>query len=170
MNKILICGYAQHGKDTAAEYLRDKHGISFQSSSYSALEIFLYNSLRDILGYKTMEECYSDRVNHRALWHDLIKSYNSKDKARLAKGILRMNNCYVGMRSKEELDECIKQKLFTHYVWIDASDRKEDESIDSCPLRREDFMGITGSIIVTNNLTQKEFFDKLDILVNKIKK
>jgi len=168
-NKILICGYAQHGKDTVAEYLRDRHGISFESSSYMAMDIFLYHSIRDIFGYSNKDECYNDRVNHRELWHDLIKAYNSKDKARLAKEILAKNDCYVGMRAKEELDECIKQGLFTHYIWVDASDRKPEESIDSCTIRREDFLQIKGAILLTNNTTLEALHDKLDVLAKKIK-
>ena len=168
-DKILICGYAQHGKDTVAEYLRDRHGISFESSSYMAMDIFLYDILQPLFGYKSKEECFEDRKNNRTLWKLLIQAYNSKNKARLAKEILAKNDCYVGMRAKEELDECIKQGLFTHYIWVDAQDRKPEESIDSCTIRREDFLQIKGAILLTNNTTLEALHDKLDVLAKKIK-
>ena len=108
-------------------------------------------------------------MNRRELWHDLIKAYNSKDKARLAKDIISKNDCYVGMRSKEEFDECVKQGLFTHYIWVDASERKEPEDVSSCTLRREHFLETKGSILITNNLGLDELYSKLDVLANKIK-
>jgi hypothetical protein len=41
-------------------------------------------------GYKTSEECFEDRVNHRSEWYDMICEYNLNDKAKLAKGILEI--------------------------------------------------------------------------------
>ena len=134
-----------------------------------AMDIFLYDSLKPLFGYKTKEECYNDRVNKRELWHDLIKQYNSQDKSRLAKDIIAKNDCYVGMRSKEEFDECVKQGIFTHYIWVDAFERKEPEDVTSCTLRREHFLETKGAILLTNNLSLKELHNKLDVLAMKIK-
>lgn len=102
--KLLILGHARHGKDTAAEYLRDAHGFSFQSSS-----LFLAaNIVRPALAgrglfYDSLEACYADRVNHRALWREIISDFNRDDPARLAKAILAVSDCYVGMRTARKL-------------------------------------------------------------------
>lgn len=120
--KLLILGHARHGKDTAAEYLRDRHGISFHSSS-----LFLAaNVIRPALAgrgmfYDSFEECYADRVNHRALWRELIEDYNAEDPARLAKAILAEVDCYVGMRMEREF--WASRSLFDAIFWIDASGR-----------------------------------------------
>lgn len=101
--RLLILGHGRHGKDTVAEILRDHHGMSFMSSSFAAAELVCRPYL-DALGitYSTAEECYADRINHRAAWHDAIKAYNREDPARLAKDILADNDCYVGMRSNRD--------------------------------------------------------------------
>jgi hypothetical protein len=120
--KLLILGHARHGKDTAAEYLRDRHGVSFHSSS-----LFLAaNVIRPALAgrgmfYDSFAECYADRVNHRALWRELIEDYNAEDPARLAKAILAEADCYVGMRMAREF--WASRSLFDAIFWIDASER-----------------------------------------------
>jgi glutaredoxin len=116
--KLLIIGHGRHGKDTVAEMIRQHFGLEFESSSQAAADIFIYKTLKDKYGYKTSEECYEDRSNHRAEWHDLICDYNKADKARLAKAILENADVYVGMRSNAEVEECINQGLFTHIIGV----------------------------------------------------
>lgn len=120
--KLLILGHARHGKDTAAEHLRARHGISYHSSS----EFLAANVIRPALAgrgmfYDSLAECYADRVNHRALWRELIEDYNRDDPARLAKAILAEADCYVGMRMAREF--WASRALFNAVLWIDASAR-----------------------------------------------
>ncbi len=121
--KLLILGHGRHGKDTVAEILNEKFGMTFQSSSQAAADIFLYEKLKNKFGYKTPEECYADRHNHRALWHKEISEYNTPDKSKLAQGIMRDNDIYVGMRCSEELQACINIGLFDYIIWVDAGNR-----------------------------------------------
>lgn len=111
-NKILIIGHARHGKDTVAEIIHRVSGLTFESSSVAASRIFLFDKLKEKYGYKTPDQCFEDRVNRRSEWHDLICEYNKDDKARLAKDILKNSDMYVGMRSSEEIEECLRQGLF----------------------------------------------------------
>jgi len=129
--KLLILGHGRHGKDTFAEILRDEFSLMFESSSQAAADIFIYDVLKDKYKYKTSEECYEDRSNHRAEWYNLIRDYNNEDRAKLAKGILGRADCYVGMRDRGEIDECMKQELFDLIVWVDASERLPLEPADS---------------------------------------
>lgn len=120
--KLLILGYARHGKDTAAEYLRDRHGITFRSSS----EFLAGNVVRPALAghkmfYDSLTACYADRVNHRALWREIIEDYNRHSPDRLAKAILAEVDCYVGMRMQREYDAA--RPLFDAVLWIDGSGR-----------------------------------------------
>lgn len=121
--KLLIIGHGRHGKDFAAEYLRDQYGLTFESSSMFAANEFLFEALAPIVGYKTVQECYRDRHNNRQLWHDLICEFNSEDPAKLAKSLLDQYDIYVGMRSDREYEACVRAGLFDHIVWIDAMDR-----------------------------------------------
>lgn len=154
--KLLIIGHARHGKDTCAEILRDEIGMTFTSSSMKAAEIFIYDELKDKYGYESFEECFEDRVNHRAEWHDLIIEYNRTDKARLAKDILSESDCYVGMRSGEEIDECVSQGIFDLVIWIDASDRLPLEPKDSFNINKS-----FADVIIDNNSTEEIFYKRV---------
>lgn len=128
--KILILGSARHGKDTVAEMLKQDFGVNFSSSSEAAARIFIYDLLKDKYGYANFRLCYEDRINHRKEWHDLIVEYNKDDAAKLAKDILKENDCYVGMRSNRELQECKKQKLFDFIIGV-YNPRVPDEDKES---------------------------------------
>lgn len=144
--KILIIGHGRHGKDTVAEILRDEFGYTFKSSSELAAEIFIYDLLKSKYGYSTFQECYNDRHNHRAEWYDLIKEYNKDDRARLAKEILRQTDCYVGMREREEILECLNQNLFDLIIWVDRFDFEPPEPEDSFNIEKN-----LADILIDNN-------------------
>lgn len=154
--KLLVIGNARHGKDTLAELLRDQIGLIFQSSSQAAAEIFIYDELKEKYGYKTPEECFEDRMNHRPEWYQMICDYNKDDRAKLAKGILERSDCYVGMRDRDEIKECIRQELFDLIIWVDASKRLPLESSDSFNIDQS-----CADIIVENNGTFEEFKEKV---------
>ncbi len=154
--KLLIIGSARHGKDSFSEILNEEFGYTFESSSQSAANIFLYDLLKDKYGYTTPEECFEDRVNHRQEWYEAICEYNKDDKARLAKGILERSDCYVGMRDRAEIDECMKQGVFDLIIWVDASERLPMEDASSFNIDRT-----CADIIVENNGTYEQFREKV---------
>lgn len=108
----------RHGKDTVAEYLQSIFGFTFQSSSQMACDLFIYDGLKEKYNYTSSLECFLDRGNHRAEWHDLICDYNKDDKARIAKEIMKKADIYVGMRSNEEVEECINQDIFELIIGV----------------------------------------------------
>lgn len=154
--KLLILGNMRHGKDTFAEILRDDFGLKFISSSQAAADIFIYDTLKDKYGYKTPEECFEDRMNHRQEWYEMICDYNKDDRARLAKGILAMADCYVGMRDRDEITECMNQGLFDLIIWVDASDRLPLEDASSFNIDKS-----CADIIIENNGTFDQFKAKV---------
>lgn len=155
--KLMIMGHARHGKDTACEYLRDKHGLTFKSSSEAACEIVIYPTLKELHGYKTIEECFNDRVNHRQTWYDLIRRYNLKNPTRLAQDIYATNDIYCGIRSIHEFDAIEAAGLFDLSIWIDASHRLPAESQDSCTVTKQD-----ADIVISNNGTVEQLYAALD--------
>lgn len=154
--RLLLVGNMRHGKDTVAELLKEYYGISFVSSSQACADIFIYDTLKDKYGYKTPEECFQDRVNHRDEWYQLICDYNKDDKAKLAKEILKYNNTYVGMRDWREIQECLKQELFDLVIWVDASERLPQEDSSSFNITKAD-----ADIIIENNGTLEELKEKI---------
>lgn len=161
---LLIIGHARHGKDTVAEMLNKLYGFTFESSSEAASRIFLYDKLKNKYGYTGPVECFIDRVNHRAEWHQLICEYNTPDKARLAKDILSANDIYVGMRDDEELWECKKQKLFDLIIGV-YNHRKPEEDKSSFNIN----LWEQSDIIIPNSTTIEDLRKrvlKLDLLFN----
>jgi len=122
MNFIII-GDGRHGKDQLAEYLSEVAYVEFSSSSEAALDIFLYNELKDFYGYESKEECFADRVTKRDVWRSGIDEFNKEDPAKLAKIIMETNDIYVGMRSFREFSRCLEIGLFDHVIHVDAFDR-----------------------------------------------
>lgn len=166
MKNLLIIGYGRGGKDTAAEYLRDKHNYRFTSSSAFACEKFICNSLKNVLGYASIEECYDDRHNYRDLWYNLISAYNSKDKCRIAKEMLNSGyNIYVGMRSYDELVAAKESKTFDLIIWVDGVARTGYiEPATSCTVSED-----MADVVVENNGSLEEFYKRLDeIVTNKL--
>jgi hypothetical protein len=143
--KIILLGYARHGKDTVAEMLRDRYGLRFQSSSMFCAEKVLmphfsryplegeYSHTHDRVyrSYRSVNDCYADRVNFRDVWYDQIEAYNSPDKARLCRELFAAgNDIYVGMRSAEEFRAA--EALADLVVWVDRSQHLPPEDKSSC--------------------------------------
>jgi dephospho-CoA kinase len=154
--KILILGTARHGKDSLAELLNEDFGMTFKSSSEMANELFIYDELKTKYGYNSIEECFVDRMNHREEWYLMICGYNMEDKARLSKDIIAHHDCYVGMRDRHEITECINQELFDLIIWVDASERLPLESPESFNIDKS-----CADIIIDNNGTYEDFKAKV---------
>jgi len=118
--KILILGEGKSGKDTCAEYIRDAHGLSFQSSSMAFLEV-IWPALKAAGGFKTQREAFNERRKHRLLWKELINLYTYHDKSSLAKLILSTCDMYVGMRCEYSYEA--SKHLFDHILYLDTFDR-----------------------------------------------
>lgn len=152
--KICIIGHARHGKDTCAEIFRDVFDLKFEASSKFCCDKFIFDVLKNKYNYSTSEECWLDRVNHRAEWYDLICDYVKDDKSKLTREILEINDIYVGIRAPEEFEA--SKKLFDLIIWIDASKRKPFEDKFSMKLTKE-----MADIIIENNTTISDFYYKI---------
>ena len=119
--KLLILGHGRHGKDTLAEILADNSDLAFSSSSRAAAEVFLFDKMKDEFGYNSVDECFEDRHNHREYWYRSIQEFNSEDRARLCKEILKINDMYVGMRCHKEY--LATNHLFDMILLVDAGKR-----------------------------------------------
>lgn len=155
---VLILGAARHGKDTVAEILKKRFGIRHQSSSSAALDIFLFDILNNKYGlnYKSKEEAFEDRVNHRDKWYNEICEYNKKYKGRLAKEIMENNEVYVGMRSKDEIDACRNSGIFDLVIGV-IDPRKPEESKDSNDVDTVE----ESDVVIYNDGTLEELEEKV---------
>ena len=62
--KVLVLGYARHGKDTVCDIIKEEYGFTFRSSSEFCAEHVVHPAMRS--EYDTWQECFADRHNHRA--------------------------------------------------------------------------------------------------------
>tara|TARA_B110000046_G_scaffold184770_1_gene224180 strand:- start:1107 stop:1712 length:606 start_codon:yes stop_codon:yes gene_type:complete len=119
--KLLVIGHGRHGKDTVSEILCNEFKLSFISSSMFACKKFIYRDLKDKYNYKSIEECYDDRHNHRSEWYNAIAGYCESDPSQLGKDIFSEHDIYCGLRNVREFTEMQKQKVFDACIWVDRS-------------------------------------------------
>ena len=143
--RLLVMGYARHGKDTVCELLRDYYGFCFTSSSRFCAERVVFPALQKRYSaqtmfekpefpiYETAQECFDDRANHRKLWYDLLTAYNTPDLARLGREIFECHDIYCGIRNAREFHALRNAGVFDVAIWVDASGRgMPAEGKDSC--------------------------------------
>ena len=157
--KLLIIGHARHGKDTLAKCLAERCDLTYSDSSRFAAERFMFDKLAPKYGYQSIEQCWEDRVNHRAEWHDEIVAYNTPDPTRLAREMLENHDIYVGMRSQRELNACMRDGVFDEYVWVTAGKRLPPEPSDSMDIDPET---VPGLLVVDNNQSEYDLHLKVD--------
>lgn len=165
--KIVIMGYARHGKDTVCELLRDKYGLKFTSSSLFCAERVVLPRARDeatMPFYKDAQACYDDRANHRAFWFDAITAHNTPDKSRLGREIFEENDVYCGIRNAREFHALKNAGVFHWAIWVDATERGmpvEDKS--SCTV--EPWMA---DFVLDNNGSLEDLERNLAVLMQGI--
>lgn len=149
--RIMVLGHGGHGKDELCKLM----GVKYESSSWAANRLFMFDLLKDKYGYKSLQECYDDRQNRREEWHDAICDYNKDDRARLAREMLKTSNVYCGIRCNKELTAIKAERLYDLYIWVDASGRLPLESKDSMKLTSAD-----ADIVVDNNGSWRDFMHR----------
>lgn len=131
--KLMVMGYARHGKDTVGEMLRTQYGLRFSSSSmFCAERVMLPAMAARGVRYKDAFECYADRHRWRSAWYDDISAFCAKDPAALGKAIFEDNDVYCGIRNIREYDACEVAGIFDFSIWVDASRRLPPEPESSC--------------------------------------
>lgn len=134
--KLMIMGYAGHGKDTVCDILKTEYGFSFKSSSEYAAEKVIMPYMASIgHPYNSVEECMLDKHNHRVIWFNAISEYNRGNPARLIGEVLDQVDIYCGVRCVREFEAARKQNLFDFSVWVDRLEHLPEESTDSCTVR-----------------------------------
>lgn len=125
--RMMMVGHGRHGKDTAAEFLRDGYGARIVSSSWFMTEKVVYPwfAASNPGMYATPLVCYEDRANHRPTWARLIAEYNAADLTTLGRAIFENYDLYVGNRNAREFHALRNAGVFDVAIWIDACERVE---------------------------------------------
>ena len=157
--KLLIIGYARHGKDTVSEYLEQKYKLKFKSSSMHCAENIVFPVLKDLYNYNTFEDCFNDRSNRRSEWFNLIADYCKDDLSRIAREIFKDSDIYCGLRNKREFHAVKNNGLVDYVIWVDRSDYLPPEDKSSMTL--EPWMA---DYIIDNNGTLEQLYRNIDDL------
>ena len=160
--KLIVTGYAQHGKDTVCEILRDKYGFSFESSSRILLDEVIFPVLAPKYGYASKDECFADRINHRQEWFDLLVAYNTPNSSRLGALIFSKYDIYCGLRNRNELLAMKEAGLFDYLVWVDAKERtRTTEPSTSMTIIPE----LDADFVLDNNGSKTELVGNIAVMV-----
>jgi len=156
--KLNINGYAQHGKDTVADLFVERHGLKKIPASFLVAEDIIAEGI--IGNYHSVQECYEDRVNHRAEWYDFIREKARINPAYYVEKTLERGDMYVGHRGLFEFYETVH--MFDATIWVDASGRgypKEDRS--SCELAPY----VPHDFYIDNGKTIQETIEQVDMVM-----
>jgi hypothetical protein len=125
--RIMVVGHGRHGKDTAAEILRDDFGATFVSSSWFMAErvVFPHFCKAHPGRYSSVQACYDDRASERATWFNLIAASNAADLTTLGRAIFAEYDLYVGNRNAREFHALRNAGAFDLSIWVDACERVE---------------------------------------------
>ena len=125
--RMMVVGHGRHGKDTAAEILRDDFGATFVSSSWFMADRVVYPHFCEQHPgkYASLQECYDDRANERSTWFNLIAASNAADLTTLGRAIFKEYDLYVGNRNAREFHALRNAGVFDVAIWIDACERLE---------------------------------------------
>ena len=136
--KLIITGYAQHGKDTVCDFL---HSIYRMPSISSSLYAVQHTPAFDDLSVKTKlskKELYIHRDKYRKEFFDIIANYNKVNgMSTLGRGIFAQFDIYNGIRNDVEFFALREESLYHKAIWVDASKRKPPEAPGSCTMRPE---------------------------------
>lgn len=129
--KIIINGWARHGKDYLAAAVAKELGLRFLSASHWYAEKFMMSKFPD--KWPCVQACYEDRVNCRALWYECVRV----DYEDFHSGFMEHSDLFVGHRSITEHHDMIArmQRPFSYEgpltVWVQWEGMKA-EPASSC--------------------------------------
>lgn len=158
---VVVVGFGRRGKDTVAEWLRDAAGLRFEKSTAMFAADIVFDQLKSELGYKTSEECFADRGNHRGRWDTIIAEFNGPDRLGLYREMLKTHDILCGIRRIEELKAVQKYHPVAATIWVDASKRHPADA--TCTIRSDDC-----DFLVDNNGDLADLYIRLTHLLPAI--
>lgn len=158
MVRLAISGPGKSGKDEVASWLANRTQLRYtaSTSAYAAPHVFELFSKASPGRYKTVEECYADRRNHRIFWADAIDAMNQDDPAFLYRLCLADQDILTGVRKRREFEAVRAANLVDAAIWVERNvplDCTQEYGAEDC-----DFT-------IENNGSLEDLHAKLDRLV-----
>ena len=156
MNKYLILGHAQHGKDTVASILSNYLNAFYIPTSLLISKILIFDVLKNKYNYTDYTHCYEERYKVRNEWVSIINEYNSQDPSRLIKEVLNLNDFYIGLRNIHQFNA--SKHLFKYILWVDNPYKPKEVFMHIPPT--------VSHIIINNDCSLSELKHRLSIFLN----
>lgn len=155
---IAWCGMGRAGKDTAAEYARDKFGLVYAGGSSWVGRVYMAKRLSEDEGrLVTPDEAYANRHKDRDKWYRYLNEYRHGDPTRLLRECLIYSDMICGPRDGFEMVTACKEGLIDLAVWVENPRAPVDKTVtftvDDC------------DVVVHNNGTHELFYRRLDRLI-----
>ena len=154
MSRLCIIGPGRSGKDTVAEWLgkNTEHTYIGGTSWFAAEYMFTYMT-ENGFKYRTVEECWNDRIYHRELWAKIIDEHiNKPDPCRLYKDCLKRQSILTGIRREREYESLYENFPDILTIWVER-----DVPIDPTLELTADH----ADIIILNNESLDRLYEKL---------
>lgn len=134
-----VIGNQQHGKDSIATFIENAFGLTYSSTSYFALEHFLYDKMvnEDGFDYPSVDAAYQDRHAFTKYFYDEIQAFNNPVQSKLGELLFDQYPVLCGIRHQVEFEALRNKVELTACFWVDASGRKAIESPESISVTQE---------------------------------
>ncbi|MEL0637669.1 hypothetical protein V6259_12950 [Marinomonas sp. TI.3.20] len=165
--KIIILGNKEHGKDSIAKFIENAFGLKYASTSYFALEHFLFDEMirSGEFSYNSVEEAYEDRDNYREYLFNAIYKFNTPTPSKLGEKLFSMYPTLCGIRHKVELEALVVKAEPDLIIWVDASKRKPLENKKSISVTREQ----ANAVINNNDSLMAACREVWDLVIDRLK-
>ena len=160
INKLMVCGYGEHGKDEACRYIAEKTTLRYKLSTSEMFAEIVFAAVGAHMGYKNVQECWDDRRNHRQLWYEIIVDQNAN--LRVYHAHLLMTDILNGIRNPAEFKQLLQENIVQLAIWVDASVRKASTISSECKITPD-----MCHVYIDNNRDLPYLYSQLDSVINR---
>jgi energy-coupling factor transporter ATP-binding protein EcfA2 len=123
-NTVLIVGHGGHGKDTACQILAGL--CPLKNAGATSEGIYPFAAAKSGIPEAVLR---AERAIYREMLAEFGDMLRKDDPARLVKDRFAIGGIANGVRRLEELNECIRLGLATHYLWVESDKIGPDSTL-----------------------------------------
>lgn len=159
--KLAISGPGTCGKDTLAIWIGQNTSLTYRQSTSQYMAPMIYQDMvKAGYPYKSLEECYQDRVRHRVYWAEWIDRYNQHDPAAAYRLCLENQDILTGVRKFREIKACREANLYDLGIWVERPGVPTDPTMEYGPSEMD--------IVILNNRTVEVLHSRAERLVRAL--
>lgn len=114
--KIVIIGHGECGKDSVANAISSRYGLSFKGSISWYMKAHVAKELE-----VSEMTAWDSRRDNRHLWRDSIDAYREGDPARIIRECFKLADIVTGVRPAEEMESALAEGLIDCVIWVERN-------------------------------------------------